>query len=208
MKRVILIALALLGLAAGTVGCGREPVTSERAEGGTTGATTSEAAPSESLQGVMDSYLLAKEEIEEEGGEQEVGEYTVGYIVEPAEGWWEGDSGDLDWREPAPKETNHLEVLPFDSDTGLLIPYMDITLTVLDESGEEVESKPLAFYYAEFYHYANNFQIPKNGTYTLRATLNPPTFHRHGDEDGEGKVFTSRAVVEFDDVQIDTGKEE
>jgi hypothetical protein len=43
------------------------------------------------FQGVVDSYEVAQREIEEEGGEQRVGEYRVGYIIEPAEGWWEGD---------------------------------------------------------------------------------------------------------------------
>jgi hypothetical protein len=38
------------------------------------------------FQGVVDSYEVAQREIEEEGGEQRVGEYRVRYIIEPAEG--------------------------------------------------------------------------------------------------------------------------
>jgi Fe2+ transport protein len=56
--------------------------------------------------------------------------------------------------------------------------------------------------YAEFYHYANSFSIPESGTYTLRAELEPPDFNRHGDKDGEGRVFTEPVTVEFENVEI------
>jgi hypothetical protein len=114
--------------------------------------------------GVVASYEVAQSEIDDEGDEQEVGEYRVGYIVEPAEGWWEGATENLAWCEPAAGETNHIEILPFEAETGLLVPGAEITLTVLDEAGEVVESKLLEFYRGEFYHYANNFSLPGSGT--------------------------------------------
>lgn len=214
-RHILATVLALLVLVV-AAGCGKEPVTSSRAApettGGTTGETVAEttapkSAPTESLQGVMDSYLLAQEEISSEGGETETGEYRVGYIVEPAEGWWEGDPQDPEWREPAAGETNHIEILPFDRETGLLIPYMDIELTVTDGSGTEIESKPLSFYYADFYHYANNFSIPEKGSYTLTVEFSSPEFRRHGDADGEGRVFTEPVQIEFDSVEIDPQEE-
>ena len=152
----------------------------------------------------MASYGVAQSEIDSEGGEQKVGEYRVGYIVEPAEGWWGGAPENLAFREPAAGETNHIEILPFEAETGLLVPGAEITLSVLDEAGEVVESKPLEFYRGEFYHYANNFSLPESGTYTLRAEIAPPTFLRHGTEDGEGRVLTEPVVVEFDNVEINT----
>ena len=154
--------------------------------------------------GVVASYEVAQSEIDEEGGEQEVGEYRVGYIVEPAEGWWEGAPENLAWRGPTAEETNHIEILPFEAETGLLVPGAEITLTVLDESGEVIESKPLEFYRGEFYHYANNFSLPRSGTYALRAEITPPTFLRPGTEEGEGRVLTEPVVVEFESVEIDT----
>lgn len=172
---------------------------------------TEDTAPGEaarsasgSFRGVVASYEVAQSEIDDEGGEQEVGEYRVGYIVEPAEGWWEGAPENLAWREPAAGETNHIEILPFEQETGLLVPGAEITLTVLDEAGEVVESKPLEFYRGEFYHYANNFSLPGSGTYALRAEIEPPTFLRHGTKDGEGRVLTEPVVVEFETVEIDT----
>ncbi|ABG04142.1 putative periplasmic ligand-binding sensor protein [Rubrobacter xylanophilus DSM 9941] len=203
MRRALfttLVALAALALAAG---CGeRQVVSSEREVTGgetTAGETT---AGGGGYQGIVDSYAVADAEIEEEGGEKTVGDYRIGYIVEPAEGWWEGDPQNLQWRDPSPDETHHLEILPFDRRTGLLIPEMEGRLYVIDQNGEVVDEQPLRFYYAEFYHYANNFSIPESGTYTLRAELEPPDFRRHGEESGEGRVFTEPVVVEFENVRI------
>jgi hypothetical protein len=156
------------------------------------------------FQGIVDSYGVAQEEIDAEGGEQRAGGYRVGYIIEPAEGWWEGDPQNLAWREPAPGETNHIEILPFEVGSGLLVPEAEITLTVLDESGNEVDSKSLRFYRGEFYHYANNFSLPGSGAYTLRAEIAPPTFLRHETDEAQGRVFTDPVTAEFENVEIDT----
>lgn len=212
MGRIFVTVLTVAALWA--TGCGQEPPNQE--EAGSTDETTQEttdevteatATSGSEFRGVVDSYTVAHEEIKEEGGEKTVGEYRVGYIVEPAEGWWQGDPADLQWREPAPGETNHIEILPYDAQTGLLIPYMDITLQVQNEAGEVVDEKPLNFYWSEFTHYANNFSLPESGTYTLRADLSQPEFLRHGTEEGEGKVFTASITVQFDDVQISTEEE-
>jgi hypothetical protein len=210
MRRIPL-ALVFFTLAALIAACGQPPPggsqsegtgeTTEEMAGETTGETTG-ASEESGFQGIVDSYAVAHEEIEAEGGEKEVGEYRIGYIVEPAEGWWEGDPEDPEWRDPSPDETHHLEILPFDPETGLFIPEMEGRLTVIDESGEEVDGQPLRLYYAEFYHYANNFSIPESGEYTLRAELEPPDFNRHGSEDGEGRVFTEPVTVEFENVEI------
>jgi Fe2+ transport protein len=189
-------------------GCGQPPPEGSEQEGGSTEETTHEttaetttAAGSE-FQGVVDSYAVAHEEIEAEGGEKVVGPYRVGYIVESAEGWWEGDPENLEWREPTPGETNHLEILPFDVETGELVPEAEVRLTILNQEDEPIGSKPLSFYRGEFYHYANNFSVPESGEYTLEAEIEPPTFLRHGAEDGEGKVFTKPVSVEFENVEI------
>lgn len=205
-----MIAVATLGITLVAAGCGTEPVSNERAVKETTGETTGSPdgglVPA-SLRGVTDSYTIAHEEIEAEGGEKEAGPYRVGYIVEPAEGWWEGKPGDLQWREPLSGETNHLEILPFDAKTGVLVPEAGITLSVYTEEGEKVGSKPLEFYFAEFYHYANNFGLPGSGKYTLEAEISPPTFRRHGEASGEGKVYTEPVTVKFENVDISTEEE-
>lgn len=224
MQRGIIWVAVFIFLGFGVFGCGQEPSggggeeqsaaeasqTTSESTGESTSESTEEttgestnAAGGSGFQGVVDSYGVAQAEIEAEGGEVEAGEYRVGYIVEPAEGWWEGDPPNLEWREPAAGETNHIEILPYDAETGLFVPYMDVELTVLDENGEEIENKPLFPYYAEFYHYADNFSLPESGTYTLRAELGPPDFRRHGDENGEGRVYENRVIAEFEEVEID-----
>lgn len=196
--------ILMLGILAGATSCGQDTIAGSD-EKSTQAAVTSmpgSTTQDPGLQGVLDSYAAAKKEISSEGGEQNAGEYKIGYIVEEAEGWWEGDPSALKWRNPAPGETTHLEILPFDPKNGLLIPGMQISLSVLDNSGKEVDKKPLNFYYSEFYHYANNFNIPQSGKYILKAELTPPAFPRHGSESGEGKVFTKPATVQFENVDI------
>jgi hypothetical protein len=208
LRGATFVFLALFAVLVG--GCGQPPPEGSEQEGGSTEETTHETtaetttAMSSEFQGVMESYAVAHEEIEAEGGEEEAGRYRVGYIVEPAEGWWEGDPENLEWREPLSGETNHIEILPFDAQTGELVPEAEVTLTILNEEGEPVGSKPLSFYRGEFYHYANNFSIPGSGEYTLEAEIEPPTFLRHGTEEGEGRVFTEPVTVTFQDVDIDT----
>ncbi len=77
-------------------------------------------------------------------------------------------------------------------------------MTILNESGNEVESKPLDFYRGEFYHYANNFSLPESGTYTLRVELSPPEFNRYETEEVEGKALTEPVTVELENVEINT----
>ncbi len=78
---------------------------------------------------------------------------------------------------------------------------MPVTLAVLDQDGAVVDSNRLNFYYAEFFHYANNFEIPEDGTYDLRASIEPPTLLRHG-ESAAGPPLAAGARVTFEDVEL------
>jgi len=57
-------------------------------------------------------------------------------------------------------------------------------------------------YYAEFFHYANNFAIPRDGKYTLRATLGPPALRRHGEQQ-EQPALPEGATATFPDVELE-----
>jgi hypothetical protein len=153
--------------------------------------------------GVTAQYATLEEEIAAEGGATVSGEWRVGYIVEAAEPWYENHHGHESWRPPQPGESNHIEIIPMERSTGRIVPDTPITLTVLDSSGKVVQKKSLNFYYSEFFHYANNFALPKSGEYTLRASIDAPTFNRHG-EKSEGAPLAQGTTVTFDDVHIDT----
>lgn len=159
--------------------------------------------PSESAvpAGVQSQYSVLEEEISEAGGETTSGEWRIGYIVEAAEPWFEPENGKQSFREPAKGETHHIEIIPMEKSSGRVIPDVPITVEVVDAQGKVVDSQKLNFYYSEFFHYANNFSIPENGKYTLRAKLSAPTFFRHG-ESGEQPALAQGAQVEFADVEL------
>jgi len=171
--------LAVLFLAL-TAGCGAD---GSEAEGATTASATQSAAAASGVvpEGVAAQYATVNEEIEAEGGRMRSGDWEIAYIVEPAEPWFETTTGEPVKREPAAGETHHIEIVPFEAATGRIVPEVPIRLEVLDSSGAEVDAKDLKFFSAEFFHYANNFSVPEAGEYTLRASLQPPQYNRHGE---------------------------
>jgi hypothetical protein len=152
--------------------------------------------------GVVEQYSVLADEVAERGGSVQQGDWTVNYIVEAAEPWFEEHGSEhLSYREPQAGETHHIEVIPTETATGRIIPDVPISLEVVDADGKVVQEQDLNFYYSTFFHYANNFSVPEAGTYTLRATLGAPTFNRHGDE-ADGPALEEGATVEFADVEL------
>ena len=181
----ILVAAGLLPLTA-LVGCGGDASSAE-----------ADAVPA----GVAEQYSVLAEEVEERGGSTESGQWTVSYIVEAAEPWYEVHDGAEHFREPTSGETHHIEIIPTETGTGRIVPDVPITLEVVDADGEVVDEKRLNFLHSTFFHYANNFEVPEEGAYTLRATLGAPTFLRHG-EAGERPALAEGTTVEFEDVEL------
>ena len=154
--------------------------------------------------GVEEQYDVLADELAEKGETVESGEWTVNLITEAAEPWFEVHAGhETEFRPPASGETHHIEIIPTETSTGRIVPDVPISLEVVDADGEVVQEMDLNFYYSTFYHYANNFTVPEDGTYTLRATLGVPTFHRHGEE-SEDPALTEGTTVEFTDVELTT----
>jgi hypothetical protein len=107
------------------------------------------------------------------------------------------------YRPPKPGETHHIEIIPIERSTGRIVPETPIQLEVVDSNGKVVDRKPLNFYYSEFFHYANNFEVPEPGKYTLRATIGVPTFYRHG-EKSQTPPLTQGAKVTFERVPLES----
>ena len=187
MPRTLLVAglLPLTALAA----CGEDTSTAEA------------SSPPEVPAGVEEQYAVLADEVAERGGAVESGDWTVSYIVEAAEPWHELHGGEDHFREPARGETHHIEIIPTETATGRIVPDVPITLQVVDAGGSVVDEERLNFLYSTFFHYANNFEVPEEGTYTLRASLGSPGFYRHGDE-GERPALAEGTEVEFEDVEL------
>jgi hypothetical protein len=155
--------------------------------------------------GVAAQYATLEREVRDEGGEANAGPWRVAYIVEPAEGWFERRGEGFEWRAPAEDETHHIEILPIEASAGRLVPDVPVTLEVLDSRGERVARKRLRPYYAEFFHSAENFEIPRPGEYTLKATIDAPTLRRHGEEAAEPPLARG-AEVEFEGVRLEAAR--
>ncbi|HET7532546.1 MAG TPA: iron transporter [Nocardioidaceae bacterium] len=151
--------------------------------------------------GVAEQYSVLAQEVAERGGQAKTGEWTVSYIVEAAEPWHEAHEGETHFRQPTAQETHHIEIIPTETATGRIVPDVPITLQVRDAEGKVVDEKQLQFLHSTFFHYANNFEVPEEGKYTLRATLGAPGFARHGEE-GEQPALAEGAEVEFEDVEL------
>lgn len=151
--------------------------------------------------GVEEQYATLAAEVAERGGSTTAGEWEVSYIVEAAEPWFESHGGHREFRPPAAGETHHIEIIPTEAETGRIVPDVPVTLEVLDEAGRVVARERLEFYASTFFHYAENFEIPEEGTYSLRATLGAPDFRRHGEE-SEQPMLSEGATVTFDDVAL------
>ena len=152
--------------------------------------------------GVTEQYQVLAAEVAERGGSTTSGDWTVNYIVEAAEPWFEQHGHHRNaFRAAKPAETNHIEIIPTETSSGRIIPDVPITVEVIDDGGQVVRKRKLNFYYSTFFHYANNFSIPEAGTYTLRATLGAPSFNRHGEE-AEGPVLAEGVTVEFAGVDL------
>lgn len=82
---------------------------------------------------------------------------------------------------------------------------MRVTVTLLDPDGKEVgtHEQPL-LWHPMIYHYGRNWQVPADGAYTLRAHIEPPTFMRH--DEVNGQRFLEAVDVEFNNVKMERGK--
>jgi hypothetical protein len=104
LARLAVAAMSIAGLPA----CGDDAARATAT--GTTATTAGE--PSEVPEGVAAQYAVLEEEIAAEGASVETGDWRIAYIEEPAEGWFQMDQGHPVWRDPAPGETAHLEIIP------------------------------------------------------------------------------------------------
>lgn len=145
-------------------------------------------------------------DVADAGGKTHAGDYIVGYAQERAEGMYMlGREGKLEWAE-VEDENCHLEVSVSDAADGRFIPYLKIHATLTPESGEAVGPTEIPFvWHPGVYHYGKNLKVPGSGRYTLHIRIEPPTFMRH--DEVNGQRYADTVAVTFEDVQIETGRE-
>jgi Fe2+ transport protein len=144
------------------------------------------------------------DEVAHDGGQEQAGDYLVGYAVEEAEGMYEMVDGELVWHHPG-DENVHLEVAVRDAGDGRFVPGVTVTATLIDPDGNEVgtHEQPLVWH-PMIYHYGRNWTVPADGRYSLRVRLEPPTFMRH--DEINGRRFLDPVEVLFDDVKVERGR--
>ncbi|KAE8764855.1 iron transporter [Georgenia thermotolerans] len=145
------------------------------------------------------------QEVAHDGGEQEAGQYRIGYAIEDAEGMYHFHDGDLVWRNPE-GENAHVEIAVRDAADGRFVPGLHVTATLVTPGGQELGPHVQELvWHPMLYHYARNWTLPEDGEYTLRVHVDPPTFMRH--DEINGRRFTEPVDAEFTGVQIERGAE-
>lgn len=145
------------------------------------------------------------QEVAKAGGTQRAGDYLIGYAIEDAEGMYHLTDGNLEWRNPG-NANAHVEVVVCDAADGRFIPGLSVSATLVTPDGQELGPFPQELvWHPMLYHYARNWELPRDGEYTLRVHVDPPAFMRH--DEINGRRFAEPADVEFDKVTIERGSE-
>lgn len=151
------------------------------------------------------ALALMTNAVAEDGGEQQAGDYLIGYVVEEAEGMYDWVDGRLEWHEPG-DENVHLEITVRDASDGRFVPGVRVLATLIDADGEEVgmHEQPL-LWHPMIYHYGRNWMVPRDGDYVLRVRVDPPRFARH--DAVNGRRFVEPVEVEFSSVRVQSDRE-
>jgi hypothetical protein len=113
------------------------------------------------------------------------------------------EDGRLEWQEPGEEENLHIEVVVRDGGDGSFLPGLDVT--VLDASGQELGTHRHPFlWHPWLFHYGRNWHVPGDGDYRVRVAIDPPRLRAAHRENG--RRYTTREVVEFDAVRVETGR--
>lgn len=142
--------------------------------------------------------------IADDGGEQQAGDYLIGYAVTDAEGLYEWVDGQLEWREPADANM-HLKISVRDADDGRFVPGLRVLATLIDPDGMNIgtHEQPL-LWHPMLYHYGRNWVVAVGGEYMLRVHVAPPRFSRQ--DDVNGLRFMDPVTVDFDCIKVGRGR--
>lgn len=144
--------------------------------------------------------------VADDGSEQRVGEYLIGYAVERAEGMYEAGTEGLEWRPPGDANL-HVEVTVRDGSDGRFVPGVRVLVTLTDPSGIDLGTEELPMvWHPMLLHYGRNWTVPADGVYAMKVRVEPPAFPRH--DRVNGRRFTQPAECTFSAVRLNRGSAE
>jgi hypothetical protein len=140
------------------------------------------------------------------GDTTEAGDYVVGFAQEEAEGMYElVEEGEFEWVDPDEEKNCHLEVVVMDAADGRFVPYTDVTATFEGEGGEHGPFELPFLWHPGLNHYGANVELPGSGTYDIRVAVDPPTFKRHDETNGDR--YGESVTVTFEGVDVEAGRD-
>ena len=122
-----------------------------------------------------------------------IANYLVGYCVQPAEGSYLLEAGELVWQMPT-DENIHIVVSVRDAVDGRFLPTLNVQATLIDADGRIVATRQQPFVWHPWlydYGYGCNWKVPADGKYTLCIRIESSP--------GDGLATTT---VEFKNVNI------
>jgi hypothetical protein len=143
----------------------------------------------------------------EEWREQSAGDYVIGCVVKPAEGFYHRRDSLLEWRAPEASENAHIDVSVRDGADGRFVPGLTVFATVIDSEGREIGTHRQPFvWHPWIYQYGQNWQLAGDGKYAIRVRIEPPDFPRR--DRINGRRYADAVEVEFAGVAVATGRKE
>ncbi len=146
-------------------------------------------------------YMI--EEVAQTGDRTTEGDFVVGIAIEKAEGMYRLEQGDLHWVPPSDGENAHLEVLVASAADGRFVPNLNVRAELHGDDGIVGPVEIPFVWHPGLYHYGVNLELPGTGTYDVDVHVDPATFPRHDETNGDR--FGDGAEVRFEDVRIETG---
>ena len=134
------------------------------------------------------------------------GEYIIAVAQEEAEGLYHlRDDGEFEWMEPDDEENCHLEVAVADAADGRFIPELSVQVTLAAHDDGEVGPVDMdLLWHPGLYHYGENVHLPGDGAYDVKVTVEPPTFRRHDEVNGDR--YGEPVTVLFEGLDLKTGQ--
>lgn len=127
-------------------------------------------------------------------GQMRAGEYKIAYAVTAPEGWYNYSNHSVSWQSPTGDA--HLSLFVLDGADGRVVPSLDIQASIVNGNGNVTDDKKIPFAWMPLINgYGNNIKLSGSGSYTLKISIAPPTFHRHDPYNGDRFTALTSAII-------------